>query len=65
MAAEYYQGHVFIGGPYESGTNGGALSHQIIEELCFPLFTIMIEPKQTEDQRKMFDRDHNLVFQKL
>ncbi len=40
----------------------GALSHQIREELCFPLFQIMIEPKQTEDQPKMFDRDNILVF---
>jgi hypothetical protein len=60
MAAEYDQGHVFIGGPYES--RGGALSHQIREELCFQLFQIMIKPKQTEDQPKMFDKDHILVF---
>jgi hypothetical protein len=50
----------------EGGTNeaprGGAQSHQIREELCFQLFQIMIEPKQTEDQPKMFDRDHILVF---
>ncbi len=27
-------------------------------------FNVLIEPKQTEDQQKQFDRDHILVFLK-
>jgi hypothetical protein len=51
-----------LGGRANQAPRGGALSHQIREELCFQLFQIMIELKQTEDQPKMFDRDHILVF---